>query len=77
MVRVYLLRVVSHDVFSDTANFPLSPFDERISQYSSIVHVRNGENAFHSKSVEAVGKHHDVSAKVVIPDTQYTYISNC
>lgn len=70
------LRVVSHDMtFSDTANFPLPLSHKGISQYTSIVNVRNGKDAFDTKSVETVSKHHDVSSKVVIPVIRY--LSDC
>lgn len=69
------LSCFSHVAFSDATNFPISSSDEGISQYTSIVDVWNGEDAFDTKSVEAVGKHHDVSVKVVTSNTRY--MSNC
>lgn len=75
VIELSLTSCFSHVAFSDTTNFPLSSSDEGISQYTSIVDVWNGEDAFDTKSVEAVGKHHDVSAKVVTSITRY--MSNC
>lgn len=62
--RYVIKWCLARDVFSDTTNLSLSTFDEGISQYTSIVHVRDGEDAADTASLEATGKRYDMFAEV-------------
>lgn len=48
----------------DTTNLSFSSFNEGIPQYTSILHVRDGEDADDTEGLETTSKHHDVFAKV-------------
>lgn len=61
-----LRRTFSHsrNAVLDTTDLSISSSDEGIPQRTTVLHIRDGEDAADTEGLEATGKHHDVFAEV-------------